>query len=221
MTAVASRVATAAYRPWLLRLVQLISYGIFRVALRLQVSGLEHVPSSGPLLIAGNHAGFLDGPLVVAAAPRPVRALAKSELYHGALGRALLILGQIPVRRGRPDRTALTAAAEELVGGGAVGMFPEGTRGTGELEEVQHGVAYLAVRTGAPIVPVACLGTAEAMPKGRHLPKWRAPVLLVFGPAFSITPPANPRARSAVAAAAEEIRVELAAHLARARGEIR
>jgi 1-acyl-sn-glycerol-3-phosphate acyltransferase len=95
-------------------------------------------------------------------------------------------------------------------------MFPEGTRGTGSLDEVQHGVAYLVLRSGAPVVPVACVGTAAALPRGSHRPKLRAPVEVVFGAPFSVAVPDNPRARSAVAAAAEEIRIRLADHLASA-----
>jgi 1-acyl-sn-glycerol-3-phosphate acyltransferase len=172
------------------------------------------------MLLAGNHRGFLDGPLVAAFVPRAASFLAKSELFRGWVVRPLGWLGQIPVDRGRADREALKRATTVLQGGGVLGMFPEGTRGAGELESVQHGIAYVALRApGVPIVPVACLGTERAMPKGSRLPKWRARVDIVFGEPFTVTVPANPRARSAVATAAEEIRAALAAHVARATAE--
>ena len=78
------------------------------------------------MLIVGNHAGALDGPLVVAFSQRHVHILAKVELYGGRLGDFLHRVGQIPVNRGRPDRGALRAAREVLTSGNVLGIFPEG-----------------------------------------------------------------------------------------------
>jgi 1-acyl-sn-glycerol-3-phosphate acyltransferase len=189
---------------------------IHHVIMRVRSEGTELVPETGPLIMAGNHASWLDGPLVVAECPRPVRCLTKVELYKGALGWFLSKIGQIPIDRGRPDRTALHASLEELKNGGAIGMFPEGTRGTGELDSVHDGVAWLAVRSGARVVPVACLGTAAALPKGAKFPK-RTPVTVVFGKPFQITMPENPRSRTALKGVSEEIRLQLVEHLAAAR----
>ena len=100
-----------------------------------------------------------------------------------------------------------------LAGGGVLGVFPEGTRGEGRLESVQHGIGYLALRAGCPIVPVVCLGTAEALPKGKKLPRLRAPVDVIFGPAFELEVTGDPRARSTIADAAEQVRRHLLAHL--------
>jgi 1-acyl-sn-glycerol-3-phosphate acyltransferase len=191
---------------------------IHHVIMRVRAEGTELVPESGPLILAGNHASWLDGPLVVAECPRPVRCLTKVELYKGALGWFLSKIGQIPIDRGRPDRTALHASLEELQNGGAIGMFPEGTRGTGELDSVHDGVAWLAVRSGAQVLPVACLGTAVALPKGAKFPK-RTPVTVVFGKPFTITMPDNPRSRTALKGVSEEIRVHLVEHLAAARAK--
>jgi 1-acyl-sn-glycerol-3-phosphate acyltransferase len=164
----------------------------------------------------------LDGPLVAAFVPRQASFLAKSELFHGWVVRPLGWLGQIPIDRGRADREALRRAVAVLAGGGVLGMFPEGTRGAGELESVQHGIAYVALRSpGVPIVPVACLGTERALPKGARLPRWRSRIDIVFGEPFTVPVPANPRARSAVADAAERIRAALAAHVAAAEAEVR
>jgi 1-acyl-sn-glycerol-3-phosphate acyltransferase len=137
----------------------------------------------------------------------------KSELYDTAFRRVLDFARQIPVRRGSPDRTALRRALEVLAGGGVLGVFPEGTRGVGALETVQHGIGYIALRAQCPIIPVVCTGTAEALPKGAKLPRFRAPVSIVFGPSFTVDVDGNPRARSTVAAAAEQIRVNLLDHL--------
>ena len=189
---------------------------LHHVIMRVRSEGQALVPASGPLILAGNHASWLDGPLVVAECPRPVRCLTKVELYKGALGWFLSKIGQIPIDRGRPDRTALHASLEELQNGGAIGMFPEGTRGTGELDAVHDGVAWLAVRSGAQVLPVACLGTAVALPKGAKFPK-RTPVTVVFGEPFTITMPDNPRSRTALKGVSEEIRLHLVEHLAAAR----
>jgi 1-acyl-sn-glycerol-3-phosphate acyltransferase len=186
---------------------------LLRSVFRIRIDGLEHLPTTGPVLIAGNHTGFLDGPLVMILLNRPSIFLVKSELYDGPFRRVLAFARQIPVKRGSPDRTALRRALEVLSGGGVLGVFPEGTRGEGRLESVQHGIGYLALRAGCPVVPVVCRGTAEALPKGRKLPRFRAPIEVVFGPCFAIAADGNPRARSTVAAAAEEIRVHLRDHL--------
>jgi len=187
--------------------------GLLRTLLRLRVVGAENLPRSGPVLLAGNHTGFLDGPIVFMVLPRPSFFLVKSELYSGPWAKVLEFARQIPIRRGTPDRTALRQALDVLAGGGVLGVFPEGTRGEGRLESVQHGIGYLALRAGCPVVPVVCTGTADALPKGKLLPRFRAPVDVVFGPAFEVTVAGDPRARSSVADAAEQVRVHLLAHL--------
>jgi 1-acyl-sn-glycerol-3-phosphate acyltransferase len=211
------RVATGKGKPWLVRLLRPFGRWLFRRAFRLEVRGVENVPASGAVLLAGNHTGFLDGPLVWAFSPRQATFLAKSELFVGPLGRALGWLEQVPVHRGRPDRTALRTALGVLEGDGAMGVFPEGTRGAGVLEEVSDGLGWLALRSQAPVVPIAVLGTAEAMPKGGK-PRLRAPVVVAFGPPVTLSTTGDARVRRTVRAAAEELRLVLLAHLEAARG---
>ena len=206
----------------LYRAVRVIGRALVRLILKIRVEHSEAIPSSGPVLLAGNHRGALDGPLLVGFVPRPARFVAKSELFRGWVARPLGWLGQIPIDRGRADREALRRAIDVLRDGHVLGMFPEGTRGAGELATVQHGIAYVALRVpGVPIVPVACIGTERALPKGKKLPRLRSRVDIVFGEPFTVSVPANPRARSAVATAAEEIRVALAAHVERAEARTR
>ncbi len=199
--------------PRALTAIRAAARAVTRVVFRLRVTGLEQVPTSGPVIIAGNHSGFLDGPLVFMLLPRPSAFLVKSELYVGWLRHALDWLHQIPIRRGTPDRTALRRGLDVLAAGGALGVFPEGTRGQGQFESVQHGIGYLAVKSGCPIVPVACFGTADALPRGARLPRWRTPVDVVFGPSFHISVDGDPRTRRVIASAAEQIREHLAEHL--------
>ena len=203
------------------RRVMLVSRGIVRPFLhgpimRVRSVGRDLVPADGALIVAGNHSSWADGPLVVAECPRIVRCLTKVETFKGKLGAFLHVIGQIPIDRSRPDRTALQASLKVLEEGGVLGMFPEGTRGSGELESVHDGVAWIAVRSRARILPVACLGTAEALPKGAKFPNHK-PVTVVFGEPFDITLPENPRSRTALKAVSEEIRQHLVTHLAEAR----
>lgn len=169
---------------------------------------------SGPVLIAGNHSGFLDGPIVMITLPRPSAFLVKSELYDTGFRRVLNFARQIPIHRGEPDRTNLRRGLEVLRGGGVLGVFPEGTRGTGELASIQHGIGYLALGGDCPIVPVVCVGTADALPKGKAIPRLRAPIEVVFGEPFRLEVDGDPRARATIAAAAEQIRERLLDHLA-------
>lgn len=186
---------------------------LFRSLFRVTVLGSEHVPLTGAVLLAGNHTGFLDGPLVYAFCPRPATFLTKAELFVGPLARPLGWLGQIPVHRGHPDRKALRAGLVVLAEGGVLGVFPEGTRGAGMMEEVSDGLGYLALRSGGQVVPLAVLGTAAAWPRGSRLPRWRAPITLAFGAPVTLDLEGDPRARRTVRVAAEQLRLVLVAHL--------
>jgi 1-acyl-sn-glycerol-3-phosphate acyltransferase len=196
-----------------LYVVRRVAQRLLRLIFKLRVIGAEHLPSSGPVLLAGNHTGFLDGPLVMIMLPRPSAILVKSEIYKGLLSHVLNFARQIPVHRGTPDRTALQAGLAVLAGGGVLGVFPEGTRGSGDLSTIQHGIGYLALHGKCPVVPVVCKGTAQALPKGKVLPRWRAPIDVVFGPAFTLDVQGDPRARSTIADAAEQVRLGLLDHL--------
>jgi len=187
---------------------------LLRLCFRLRLVGLEKIPAHGPVLLAGNHSGFLDGPLVMIMLPRPSSFLVKSELYDSAVKGALRFARQIPIVRGTPDRTHLKAGLDVLAGGGVLGVFPEGTRGSGDLSTIQHGIGYIALQAGCPIVPVVCSGTEAALPKGKALPKFRAPIEVVFGDPFSLDVAGDPRSRATIAAAAEQIRQHLLTHLA-------
>lgn len=207
------RRATGTLKPPVRTGVRLVGTGLARSVLSLRVEGREHVPATGPVILAGNHSGILDGPLVFFVSPRPVRLLTKSEVFVGPWARACGWLGLIPVHRGQADRAALQAGLAHLADGGVLGVFPEGTRGTGALESVADGVAYLALRSGAPVVPLAVTGTLAALPRGKRVPSLRAPVRVVFGPPVTVQPAGDPRARSTVRDAAEQLRLALVAHL--------
>ena len=146
-----------------------------------RVHGADAVPPSGPVVLAANHIGVLDGPLLAVFAPRPVHALTKHEMFRGRTGQVLHRSGQIPVDRYAPDPRAVRTALRVLRDGGAVGVFPEGTRGDGELHRFHHGAAYLALVSGAPVVPVVLLGSREPGGSIGSLPARGARIDLVMG----------------------------------------
>ena len=123
--------------------------------------GAWRVPSAGPVILAVNHSHGIDGPMLMGTAPRPVHFLIKKEAFVGPLDPFLRGIGQLKVDRSTADRKAITDALGVLEHGGVLGIFPEGTRGEGDFASLRAGLAYFAVRSGAPVVPVAVLGSKE------------------------------------------------------------
>jgi 1-acyl-sn-glycerol-3-phosphate acyltransferase len=179
----------------------------------LTVRGAEHVPARGPVVIAANHIGFMDGPLMAIVAPRPVHVLAKHEMYHGSLGAFLNASGQIPVQREGPDPAAVKIALRVLRDGGTIGVFPEGTRGAGEVDRVKPGAAYLAMAAGAPVVPLVFLGTRLPGGSNNSVPPAGSRFVMSFGPAIEVPHRPWPRRQPDTHALSERIREALRASL--------
>jgi cytidylate kinase len=169
-----------------------IAVAVMRLMWRLEGQGMEHVPSSGPVLLVANHSSVLDPPLVGGVAPRQLSFLAKAELFDvPLLGRLIRALNARPVRREGADAAALRVSLRVLEQGGALLVFPEGTRGEeGRLREPRPGAALLAVLSGAPVVPVYVRGSGAAWPRGRPLPR-AAKVVVTFGPPLRFGRPAG------------------------------
>src|SRR2546425_4607051 len=148
-------------------IVRCILQPVFLLYFRLRRIGMEHIPSEGPVLIAANHRSFSDPFMIALCLRRPLRFVAKIELFDKRWKAWLLLaLGAFPIRRGESDEEAMETARLILEQGGVVGIFPEGTRvRPGPLGEPKRGVGRLELETGAPIVPVAILGT-EGIRKG-------------------------------------------------------
>ena len=179
----------------------------------IQVRGAGHLPATGPVILVGNHMGILDGPLMAILTRRPVHALTKTEMFSGPMGALLTAAGQIPVHRTQVDPRALRTALRVLGDGGVVGVFPEGSRGDGSVSRVAGGSAYLALVTGAPVVPLAFLGTREYGAGHNSFPPRRSRLVLSYGEPRSWPRQEWPRRRQAVRAVAEEHRAMLVALL--------
>lgn len=147
---------------------------------RPRVTGLEHVPASGPAILASNHLSVIDSMYLPLVIPRPLVFPAKAEYFsaRGPLGRIwaayLRSTNQLAMDRGdtRSAQATLEAAAEILRRGDLFGFYPEGTRSPdGRLYRGRAGLGWLALNTGAPVIPVAMVGTRKMLPPGAPLPR--------------------------------------------------
>lgn len=186
---------------------------------RLQVSGTECIPGEGALLVVSNHLGMLDPYVIGARLPRALRILAKAEIFEWPVLGGLARWGDaVPVHRGDADRQALRTLAEALVAGQCVLVFPEGqyayAPARAEMAPFKPGAGWLALRTGAPVVPVAIWGTERVWMRGRGWRPWQRPRVHVrFGAAYRPSPPHGLTPKAAYAWAVEEMALRIAALL--------
>ncbi len=164
----------------------LLMRSILRLAMRVQVRGLENFPLRGPALVVTNHLGDGDTPLILSMLPADLEAMAKIELYDfPVLGRLMEAYGVIWLHRGQPDRRALRAALQAFEAGRMVIIAPEGRYSlTGGMEAGTGGAAFLARKGGVPVVPVALTGTDNASIYHHLVRLRRAPVTLTIGAPF-------------------------------------
>jgi 1-acyl-sn-glycerol-3-phosphate acyltransferase len=186
---------------------------LMRAWFRMRVQGSEHLPPSGPVILAANHRSNMDPVLLGAAVKRPVAYMAKVELFVWPLGWILRLIGQFPVQRGGIDREALRQTSAVLARGGVLGLFPEGTRGDGSFSSVHPGLAYIVLRERCPVVPVALYGTERVRRRFGWLP-FASPVRIVIGPPIDL--PVSTVDRSSRRTASEALRQQLQAFVATA-----
>jgi len=181
-----------------------------RLYWRMSMEGMEHVPATGPFILAPVHRSNIDTPLVCGLTSRRVRYVGKKEMWKYRWSAWFFDnLGGIPVDRGEPDRQAMRRAQDVLEAGEPLVLFPEGTRQSGPIvEHVFDGVAFLALRTGTPIVPVGIGGSEGAMPKGARFIK-PVKVHLVVGEAIDVPQPEGRVPRRAVHELTERLTAEL------------
>jgi 1-acyl-sn-glycerol-3-phosphate acyltransferase len=169
---------------------------------RIWVHDVENVPAHGGALLAANHASFLDPPLVGIGVPRQLHYMARKSLFRIPLfGGAIRAVKAVPVKRGAADLGSIRACIRVLRSGGALVVFPEGTRTyDGAMQPFKAGFAMMAARAGVPIVPVAIRGSYEVWPRGRALPR---PGHLRVAYGAPIDPPEH--SKEACSAAAREV----------------
>ncbi|HID05807.1 MAG TPA: 1-acyl-sn-glycerol-3-phosphate acyltransferase [Armatimonadetes bacterium] len=162
---------------------------VLRAIFNMKVEGASQVPRDGPLIIAPTHRSYVDPVFVGAAVPRSAYYMTKAEVFDVPILRTIVCAHHgFPVRRETGDRRAWRIAVGLLRRGRALVIFPEGTRNPDwQLREPKLGVALLALRTGAPVLPVAIVGTERVMPPGQ--PWLRpAPVRVRIGDLMSFNP---------------------------------
>jgi 1-acyl-sn-glycerol-3-phosphate acyltransferase len=201
-----------------------IGWTFFRLAFatyfRWRVYHPERVPAQGPVILASNHASFLDPPLIGSGVTRPLHYLARATLFRvPVVGGLLRSVNSVPVERDRGQGAGLRAILDRLRAGGAIVLFPEGTRTRdGQLQPARSGIGWVVLKSTAPVVPVRVFGTFAAC--GRHMkfPRPR-PVAVKYG-----WPIHFERQRAAAAAASKErvkeIYQEVAEEIMRAISEL-
>lgn len=153
------------------------------IFLGLKSEGLHNLPEKGPVILAANHVSNWDPVLVALAVKRPISFMAKAELFSNPVLAAIMrAVYAFPVKRGTADRKAIREALDVLQEGRVLGIFPEGARRKVQQDAtVQAGVAMIALKSGAPVVPVACVGTDRTFPLG-----WIRPLVIRIGPPIKL-----------------------------------
>jgi 1-acyl-sn-glycerol-3-phosphate acyltransferase len=189
--------------PWLMDFGRWIARRPYSLQFRVHVHESDRVPASGGVVVVSNHSSMSDGPILFGKIPRRVVFLIKQEMFRNSIvGFLLRKIGQISVRRGEPDRAPLMEALKVLRAGGVIGVFPEGTRGAGDVSSAQSGAAWLARSSGAVVLPVACRGT---LPNGSR--RFRPRVDVLIGEPFHLP---EGKGRAALDVATEQVRDRLA-----------
>lgn len=160
-----------------------IVHGFCRMYFRLEARGLENVPRRGPVIIAANHVSYLDPPVIGCLVPRVVNFLARDTLFRSRIFGAILLKYQaVPVDR-ESGAAGLRAILERLHTGGAIIVFPEGTRSLdGQLLPAKPGVGMTVLKSTAPVVPVRVVGSFESFGRHRWFP-WPRKIIVCFGAA--------------------------------------
>lgn len=205
---------TDAPRPWQARLGHVVGRGLFEMVYAVEQHGADRVPRSGPVVLAANHIGYLDGALVLSMSPRPSHFLVLASTLETPVGPLLRLSGQIPIDQKVGDRKALGHSLEVLRRGGVVGIFPEGGRGRGDLAAAGRGVAWLALQGDAVVVPVACLGTRATGEHADAWPRLRSRLVVDFGEPLPLSRPEGMPGKEALRRAAEQVRITLGGHVA-------
>lgn len=145
-------------------------------------SGLEHIPSDGPVIFAANHVSFYDPPAIGACHDRQINYFARDTLFKGLFGKYLVKIGTIPVARENAEIKSLKAIFKSLKRGGAVAIYPEGTRSAdGQLAEPKPGAGMIACKSKATVIPTRLFGTYEVFGRKDKAPKLGGHIHIAYG----------------------------------------
>jgi 1-acyl-sn-glycerol-3-phosphate acyltransferase len=183
----------------------------FKLLNRLQITGAERTPLTGPLVVVANHTSYLDPPLLGAVAPRQLSFLARDTLFKGPLGWYISSLDAIPIDRDGAGLAGLRATLTRLKRNGAVVVFPEGTRSdNGQLQPLKPGFLVLVRRGQANLQPIGMAGVIKALPRGRIIPR-PAKIRVCFGEPITVEQAAELDDDALLALVAERMQAALSA----------
>jgi 1-acyl-sn-glycerol-3-phosphate acyltransferase len=201
------------------RVARALARVLLPLQMRLTVSGADHCPRTGPLVIVGNHLGLVDPLPIGLRVPRQVHFVAKSDLFEWPiLGGLSRWCGVVPVHRGASDREAIRTLADLLARGQCVMLMPEGTYPKAPLPpamlRAKTGAAFLALRAGATVLPVGITGTERVWSPSRGWRLWHRPrVTVTFGTPYMPEPPAGLSAKTTYQVVADDMGRRIAALL--------
>jgi 1-acyl-sn-glycerol-3-phosphate acyltransferase len=190
------------------RLIRFIVRVIVAIIADVHIIGRQNVPETGPLIIASNHLSWTDIPLIPAFLKRKVVYMAKEEAFQGKVGWLVRFFGAFPVKRGEADRQSLRAAEEQLKAGRILGIFPEGTRSKiHKLGKAHAGMGMIALRSGAPVLPVAIYGTEHIFKK------FRPRITIIFGEPMILIPKGKKITREDIDQSTEQVMYRISSML--------
>jgi 1-acyl-sn-glycerol-3-phosphate acyltransferase len=170
--------------------------------------GQQNVPGTGPLIIASNHLSWTDIPLIPAFIKRKVVYMAKEETFTGKTGWLVRFMGAFPVKRGEADRQSLRTAEEQLKAGRILSIFPEGTRSKiHTLGQAHAGMGMIALRSAAPVIPVAIYGSEKSFKE------FRPRITIIFGEPMILAPKGKKITREDIDRSTEQVMLRIASML--------
>ena len=182
------------------RLIRLVVRIIVAIIFDVHTVGRQNVPETGPLIIASNHLSWADVPLIPAFLKRRVVYMAKEETFMSKGGWFVRFLGAFPVKRGEADRQSLRAAENQLKTGRILSIFPEGTRSKlHTLGQAHAGLGMIALRSGAPVLPVAIYGSEKSFTQ------FRPRITIIFGEPMILTPKGKKVTREDIDQSTEQV----------------
>jgi 1-acyl-sn-glycerol-3-phosphate acyltransferase len=190
------------------RLLRVVVRIIVTILFDVHTVGRQNVPAAGPLIIASNHLSWTDVPLIPTFLKRSVVYMAKEETFKAKGGWLVRFLGAFPVKRGEADRQSLRAAEEQLKAGRILVIFPEGTRSkVHTLGQAHAGLGMIALRSGAPVLPVAIYGSEHSFKK------FRPRITIIFGEPMVLTPKGKKITREDIDQSTEQVMLRISSML--------